>query len=395
MPKLSTPNSQALISLQPTARRRGEAYCDYEYRVKADLCAIEQRKAKESGQPSSEDVFIHEPTDETVIQCFQKWGSNPLGRDLEGEGLPSYNGITFRSSNPYLNIFAEMYIDMSPSPMQREKQAKEDMLRQVALGNVHISREDVFATFPKDGTEETKKEQAVWEQWRDGVRLYSPYQIYKLLDTTLGYSQWLKNHNLPELMDYVETLFLLRTLQASKYYRVKKTQEEHLAHLVEPTRAKHFFEVGPQRRAPKTKVGRIYGTWKLLECLSESELTSNNRTLFYKAECMVCGTVVDKFNYRYVARPCTNCANLTKVNRKLKNPITIYLNEDGTLVISPEKPRSAIAYATFEEANQVCGWQYYGAREIVPKTNRERHAPQDFTLDPDKLLKKEDLYGFD
>lgn len=68
----------------------------------------------------------------------------------------------------------------------------------------------------------------------------------------------------------------------------------------------------------------------------------------------------------------------------------------GQVLLSGKRPEDATAMMTFTEADQEAGWIYFEDREKLTEVRPHvKQNPQDFTLDPDKLLKKSDLFGFD
>lgn len=382
----SKPKSETLLALHPFKPLDGETPEQRAVRVHTHLLKIEEQKALEEGRGWSDDPTEQWVSDETAASAFRTWGSDPLG---------------LIRPNIYKDLFDKLWQDLSPSPMQREKDAKAKALRAVDVGHSRMSREEVFDHFPKEGTPQTQKAQAVWQKWQDDEPLYSPHNIYRMFDTTLGYNQWKKNHNLPDLLTYRQTLWLLKTASSSPRFKFRLGKKAVAQNLCRDECHGHLFEIGLKYTAAKSKVGRKYGSIKFLECLSEDESTSNNANVYYRAVCEDCGFEFPRFNYRHVSRPCPECsrasklANIGKKVTKFRNPITVYMVENGSIIMSLKKPEDAVAYAVVTQYNQLTAWVYFGGRKDLAQQERTVLAAQDFTLDPDKLLKKEDLYGFD
>lgn len=384
-PKEPLKPSQALLALHPLKRLMKESTDDYAGRVTTELLRIEEQKAKEAGEPWSDDPAEQWVSEDTASQAFKTWGSDPLG---------------LNTPNPYAQLFLKLYQDLTPSPLQREKKRRDDTLRAIEVGHGRMSREEALASFPAAGTPQARAAQAVWQKWADDEPLYSPHYIYKLFDTTLGYNQWKKNHNLPDLLTYRQTIWLLKTASSSERFRFKLGKRSIAKNLCKEDHLGHLFETGERSTAAKTKVGRKYGSIKLLECLSEDETTSHNANVYYKAVCEECGYEFPRFNYRHVSRPCPECTRLSRVARAgvkrvmFRNPVTVYSTANGSILMSPKRPPDAVAYAVITQFNEEVGWVSFTNRQTSGQSEPARVDPQDFTLDPDKLLKKEDLFGF-
>lgn len=378
--------SQELLTVHPFKPFNGETSKEYAERVTKHLLESERHKAHEEDRGWSEDPAEQWVSEDTAVSAFRTWGSDPLG---------------LVRPNIYKELFDKLWQDLSPSPLQREKDARSRALRSADLGHGKMSREAVLEHFPAKGSDQAQSAELVWQKWQDDEPLYSPHNIYRMFDTTLGYNQWKKNHNLPDLLTYRQTLWLLKTASTSPRFKFKIGKRAIAKNLCREECYGHLFEIGAKYSAVKTKVGRKYGSIKLLECLSEDETTTNNANVYYKAVCEECGFEFPRFNYRHISRPCPECtraskaASIGKKQIKFRNPITVYMVENGSILMSHTKPEDAVAYAVVTQYNQLTAWVYFGGRKASQQVESERHAPQDFTLDPDKLLKKEDLYGFD
>jgi hypothetical protein len=385
--------SALILSTHPYRKGLDEPHEVFKQRVTASLLLVQERINKETGELWSDDPAEQWIREDTAVKAFKRWGSNPLG-------LP--NRFNQASPNPYFDIYRALYADLQTSPLILAKRQRDGLLRSVESGHSRMTREEVLAAMPAGGTPEQRQAQAVWQMWQDDHLLYSPYNIYKLLKTTLGYAKWKANHNLPDLMTYRQTVWLLKTACASEHFKFKLGMRAHAKTLCSEKYTGHLFEVGEKGAGVKTKVGKVYGTWRLLSLLSEDEVTSNNANVYYKAKCEVCNTEFPKFNYRHMSKPCPECAKASRISVstkkvvRLRNPISIYLMPSGQILLSGKRPEDATAMMTFTEADQEAGWVYFEDREKASEVRSlVKHNPQDFTLDPDKLLKKEDLYGFD
>lgn len=392
MTKSPLKRSDLLLSTHPYRKGLTEDPDVFASRVKVALTTIQEQLTKEAGEPWSDDPSEQWIDEDTAIKAFKRWGSNPLG-------LP--DRFNKPAPNPYFEVYKALYTDLQIAPMVLAKADREKALRNAEIGHGKFSREEILAAMPVGGTPEQRKAQAVWESWSADELLYSPYHIYKLLHTTLGYTKWKANHNLPNLLTYRQTAWLLKTACASEHFKFRTGKLAHAQNLCSDKYTNHLFELGEKGAGVKTKVGNIYGTWRLLELLSEDEVTTGNANVYYKAKCEICNTEFPKFNYRHMSKACPECAKKTRisvsVNKviRLRNPITIYLMPSGQVRLSASKPEDAAAWMTFTEADQEAGWVNYEERPLTDTPRvLVKQDPQDFTLDLDRLLKKDDLYGF-
>ena len=295
-------------------------------------------------------------------------------------------------ANPYYALFLK-HFELPESPAaeyeRKERNAKLDARR----------TEFTFIEPP------TRQAVEVYKAWGDDTPLYAPKHIYDFTDLSYSFTVWRKAHNLPKLLTYKQAVYLMLVLAQSPHYKLKKGFDEVIKKRLKRN-SSHLFGVGEVETSFKTKINKVYGTWKFLECLSESENTSNNASVIYRAVCRVCD-FEEKVDYRYVALKCHNCRKLSYEtrpdnNEAFKEDVKIYLLVDGTMTIDKTRPPESVAVAKFVHHGQIVGWEYYESRAPAHKKREDtehedkpkRPILGDLSINPLNVLPDSELHGF-
>lgn len=304
-----------------------------------------------------------------ALAMREGWGSDPL-------------------SDPYFEVYRDnLRIPDSPKHLRV-------LTRSRALDDdaTEAEKKLVDELYPEKLDSKEQQQQEVWEAWANDEPIYDPRNLITYFKSPPSYSQWCKQHNLPTLLTYKELAWLV-DIAVNGTMRLKAGAKDALRKLADKGKLQHPFPTGLLPEV-KTKVGKTYGTWQLLSCLSESELTTNNRDVRYKATCKVCGLIVDSFSYRRVGHPCPSCEslNIAANNVKaqnLKHNIVIYKMEDGNVVISPNLVEGAVAKAVVFAPNIKAYWE-----DLVGEEQETVKSVKVNKTQLDDLLKLKDLPDF-
>lgn len=196
--------------------------------------------------------------------------------------------------------------------------------------------------YPSPDSPAVLAQQAIADAWLAHDLIYDSARLHKLLDLRESLHAWRFRKGIPKLLSaaQVEWLGLLAV----------KAGNPRGHHLIDRNDPKHPFEPGavPTRQVT-SKIGKVYGTWRFTACLSDSENTSNNANVFYTGECVHCGLVHKRLNYRTVkVQRCRNCAVQSKrgVGAKygLRETLRMWLLNDGSYMMVNATPPNAVAF---------------------------------------------------
>jgi hypothetical protein len=257
-------------------------------------------------------------------------------------------------------------LDLSP------KQAR-DMLKANLISIGTTTAKDFALEYPI--TEAFRTDEFVYKSWETLEKQYSARYLYKALNYTAIYTSWRDRLKLPDKLDIRELVFLMEWFNKATGKRVfKKFNSGHY---------KHPIPAGEWERV-RSKVGNVYGTWRLKSCLSESESTRLNPK--YVAECMACGHTMKNFSYSRIAHPCPACERAGRAEKRIADKqgkpleITIWQMPNG-VTVSSTRPDGAIAKALQTRVGEVVQWEYLKDRVIEKQEEPEAAQPKTETVE--------------
>jgi hypothetical protein len=203
--------------------------------------------------------------------------------------------------------------------------------------------------------------EATYESWVNLEKQYSPRHLFKALNYSSTYTRWQTSNKIPDPLDIREATFLMQWFdRLSKRQVFGKLDLETYRHPVPPGEWVKF----------KSKVGNVYGTWRVKACLSESEATRDNPR--YEVECMACGHEAKDFSYRRLSHPCPACEKAGRSAKILSNhegkpiSLTIWQMPDG-VTVGNTMPEGALAKAVQTKVGEIVPWERLQDRDILPK----------------------------
>jgi hypothetical protein len=279
-----------------------------------------------------------------------------------------------------------------------------------------ISLSDLNHRFPKELNEREQEQQAVWEQWNDDVPLYDAVHVYRLIGYKETFTSWRSRYDLPHLLSARQAGYLIERAVAanehadpgllkvapetSRQGRPRKPRKlpTTAASLFNWRDPKHPWPTGLINHFVKTKVGRTYGTWQFLSCLSEDENTSGNKPVYYQAACIACGHK-QTLNYRRMSAPCPACmtqfkGKLTQTPEQLRHMVTIYYMGEGQFRMGSTVPKDAKGRIVFLSRNQSYGIEFFSEEDKAAdalSTDLDIEVPPPEEIKVDTFLPTSDM----
>jgi hypothetical protein len=223
---------------------------------------------------------------------------------------------------------------------------------------------------------------AVYQSWETLVKQYSPRHIHKASGFTSSYQRWKEHKKIPDNLDIQEFSFLVEWVNKSTGREViKRFNSANYRH---PVPTGEWVKI-------QSKVGNVYGTWRLRACVSESENTAYNPK--YVAECMACGHTINSFSYSRICHPCPACAKSGRAEKRLADKdgkpleLTIWLLKDG-VTVSKARPDGATAKAIQTRVDERVQWEYLEDRtpERVEQMSKLETEPATLYSEVDKRV---------
>lgn len=200
--------------------------------------------------------------------------------------------------------------------------------------------QEIKDEFPID--KDHAEKQAAYVMWVSSAKFLEAFDVYCALGRNDSrYPTWRSRMKIAKRVSAVEAAWLL-------HYAETKNNRTDL-HLPKPAKnlinPKHpvldpFKEI--RMRKAVSKIGKVAGKWKFVECLSldtnPEEKTTNNAALLYKGVCIDCG-FEDTINYRFaLSKVCKRCSGKDKealenviVREHIRGkPQVIYRVDDGS-----------------------------------------------------------------
>ena len=247
------------------------------------------------------------------------------------------------------------HLPLSPAEERQESRAL------AKIKNPEMDDKAYDKLVPLDEAKFTRETQ-VFETWVSKKRQYSSKNLYKLSKLQANFKRWAEQKQVPEMLDIEEYCYMVRFLNAlAKRKRIPEPSLKQYSHPAEP---------GSYKRVT-SKVGRVYGTWQLTALVSETEHA--HYSTFYRAKCVICGHVIEKFSYSRLGQKCGSCLRLAKpasnkeieVDKEgyLKAKLVIWQVPGGVLV-QPDQPPDATACATQFKLGEAAPW-------VLLEVNRE------------------------
>lgn len=227
------------------------------------------------------------------------------------------------------------------------------------------------------------KAQHTYELWANDVPCYLAKDVHAKLLVVTPFAQWRYQNGVPIQLAAWQAAYLLKALRP-RYTPLNRAKQldalfgepeetynddgEVVTPEVVMRVARHpqGFTVtdGSPERA-KTKVGRVYGSWRVVEPLSSTENTAGNNRVMYRCACTTCGDLRDLSYHSIANTVCKTCKTKQWRATKMAEPIILYINAKGQLYKphgQNDIPQDAVGFCKISEFAQ---WT-----ELVPVSGK-------------------------
>ena len=218
--------------------------------------------------------------------------------------------------------------------------------RMLARGNYTLAEaKEVIAANPLN-----IEAQNTYNIWISETPCYLAKDVHAKLLVVTPFAQWRYQNGVPLQLAAWQAAFLLKTLRPR--YTPLAVHKDLDSLFGEPPAisphapdapddanphvriAKHpkgftVTDGSPERQ--RTKVGRVYGGWRVVEPLSEGENTAHNTKVMYRCACTSCGDVRDISYHSIGNTVCRTCKSKRFRATKLSTPVILYINASGQL----------------------------------------------------------------